>query len=64
VYIFILKDRQQFVSHQWQQQLFQVLQSSEQNYRCPAHAIKEKVKTNSRKHQSSVKVVVPGPTFY
>ena len=72
MYIYIdlfiyIKDQQQYVMHQQQQQLFQVLQSSEQNYRDIQHTPfkKKKVKKqNLRKQQSSVTVVVPGTIFF
>ena len=52
--------------HQEQQQLCQVLQSSEHNYRHSAHSIKKKKgkKQNLRKQQSSVTGVVPGTIFF
>lgn len=52
--------------HQQQQQLFQVLQSSEQNCRDIQHTpLKKKVKKqNPRKQHSSVTLVVPGTIFF
>lgn len=54
--------------HQQQQQLFQVLQSSEQNCRDIQHTPfkkKKKVKKqNPRKQHSSVTLVVPGTIFF
>lgn len=53
--------------HQQQQQLFQVLQSSEQNCRDIQHTPlkKKKVKKqNLRKQHSSVTLVVPGTIFF
>lgn len=53
--------------HQQQQQLFQVLQSSEQNCRDIQHTPfkkKKGKKQNPRKQHSSVTLVVPGTIFF